>query len=72
MKYFSVTETAAALGVRPRNISDLIYNRELPLGQLSKIGGGRLIPATQLDAISLVLERRIWTRNYLGEQLHHG
>jgi hypothetical protein len=62
--YFSVSDAANELGrrhgisVSPRTLSDLIYQRLLPVGRCPIVGGRRLIPADLLPAIEAKLRER--------------
>ena len=53
--YFSVSEVARKLGVTPRSISDLFYQRELRDDLCPIIAGRRLIPESYLPQIEAVL-----------------
>lgn len=56
MNYFTVSEVARRLAVRPREISDLFYQRRLNDQMCPIIGGRRLIPVDYLPVIRAVLE----------------
>ena len=56
--HHSVSEVARQLGVKPRDISDLFYSRELRDDLCPIVGGRRLIPDTYVDKIAEVLRRR--------------
>ena len=56
--HHSVSEVARQLGVKPRDISDLFYSRELRDDLCPIVGGRRLIPDTYVDEIAEVLRRR--------------
>ena len=57
MPPLTVSEAARLLGVTPRSISDLLYNRGLPDGDFPITGGRRLIPRDQIDNIRDALKR---------------
>src|SRR3954447_1438440 len=44
MRTYTVSDVARQHGVRPRDISDLFYNRELSDKKCPVVGGRRLIP----------------------------
>ena len=50
-KFLTVSDAARELNVRPRDISDLFYQRRLPDDFCPLVGGRRLIPAEQLPTI---------------------
>jgi hypothetical protein len=52
-----VSEVARRLGVRPRDISDLFYERRLSDDRCPVVGGRRLIPADYVPTIAKVLRR---------------
>jgi hypothetical protein len=54
-EYLSVSDAARRLGVRPRNISDLFYQRRLSDEVCPVIGGRRLIPLDYLPIIQAAL-----------------
>jgi hypothetical protein len=58
MRYRSVSEIARVLGVRPRDISDLLYQRGLRDEQCPLVGGRRLIP----DAVVPEIEQALLSR----------
>jgi hypothetical protein len=53
----SVSEAARRIGAKPRDISDLFYNRKLRDDIAPIVGGRRLIPEDYLDVIRMVLKR---------------
>ena len=55
MSYLTVSEVARRLGVRPRDVSDLFYQRRLSDELCPVVGGRRLIPESYLPDIALVL-----------------
>ena len=57
-KQYSVSEVARRLGVKPRDISDLFYRRELNDDLCSIVAGRRLIPEDYLPVISETLNGR--------------
>ncbi len=58
VRHHSVSEVARQLGVKPREISDLFYCRELRDDLCPIVAGRRLIPDTYLQEIADVLRRR--------------
>jgi hypothetical protein len=50
--YLSVSDAARQLGVQPRQISDLFYQRRLNDDACPVVGGRRLIPVSYLPAIA--------------------
>ena len=57
MSHLSVSEAARRLGVRPRDISDLLYSRRLDDDRCPVVAGRRLLPADYLPAIAIELRR---------------
>jgi hypothetical protein len=57
MEYVSVSEAARRLGARPKDISDLFYQRTLRDDLCPIVAGRRLIPDDYLDMIRLALKR---------------
>ncbi|MBD3291352.1 MAG: hypothetical protein GF393_00400 [Armatimonadia bacterium] len=57
MAYVSVSEAARRLDARPRDISDLLYRRQLSDDRCPLVGNRRLIPEDYLDVIAMVLRR---------------
>ena len=53
---YVVSEVARMAGVRPRDISDLFYSRELSDQTCPIVGGRRLIPATYVPVIVAALK----------------
>jgi hypothetical protein len=62
MPYVSITEAADKLGCRPRDISDLLYNRKYDPNRCLVKGGRRLIAETDLPRIAELLRDRLETR----------
>ncbi len=58
VRHRSVSEVARHLGVKPRDISDLFYCRELRDDLCPIVGGRRLIPETYVDEIAAALRQR--------------
>jgi hypothetical protein len=58
MEFLSVSEVARQLGVKPKAISDLLYQRELRDDLCPIVGGRRLIPRNCLTTIREVLIER--------------
>lgn len=58
MDVLSVSEAARQLGVKPKAISDLLYQRELRDDLCPIVGGRRLIPRNYLPTIREVLIER--------------
>ena len=56
-KFFAVSDLARRLGVKPRDVSDLFYRRELRDDLCPVIAGRRLIPAEYLSEIESALRR---------------
>jgi hypothetical protein len=57
MPYLSVSEAARRLGARPRDISDLFYQRVLRDDLCPITAGRRMIPVDYLDCIVQALKR---------------
>ena len=55
--YYTVSQVARRYGVRPRDISDLFYNRELSDEKCPVLGGRRLIPPEYVPVIAAALRR---------------
>lgn len=55
MRHLIVSEVARHLGARPKDISDLFYQRKLDDNRCPIIGGRRLIPEDYLDVIGAAL-----------------
>ena len=58
MSHHTVSEVARRLGVRPREISDLFYQRRLSDERCPIVGGRRLIPPDYVPTISTALKAR--------------
>lgn len=58
MGYLTVSDAARHLNARPREISDLFYQRQLDDKICPVVGGRRLIPVEYLPAIEAVLRSR--------------
>jgi hypothetical protein len=56
--HLTVSEVARLLGVRPRDVSDLFYQRRLSDDLCPVIGGRRLIPRTYVPAVEAALSER--------------
>lgn len=54
-QFFTVSDVARRLGVNPRLISDLLYQRKLDESRCSVVGGRRLIPEDYVPEIAKVL-----------------
>lgn len=52
-----VSDVARHFGVRPREVSDLFYHRELRDDLCPVVGGRRLIPEDYLPVIRMALKR---------------
>jgi hypothetical protein len=57
MPYLSVSDAARRLGARPKDISDLFYQRLLRDDLCPIVAGRRLIPEDYLDLIAQALKR---------------
>jgi hypothetical protein len=57
-KYLFVSDVARFLGVRPRDVSDLFYQRRLSDEQCPVVGGRRLIPREFVPTIADALRAR--------------
>lgn len=57
MPFLSVSDVARRLRVRPRDVSDLFYQRVVADDQCPIVAGRRLIPADRLDGIASALAR---------------
>jgi hypothetical protein len=53
--YLSISEAADRLAVKPRRISDLIYDRQIDPKQLLVKGGRRFLPERMLPQIEKLL-----------------
>lgn len=53
----SVSEVARRIGAKPKDISDLFYQRELRDDLCPIIAGRRIIPESYLDMIRMALKR---------------
>jgi len=58
MSQLTVSDVARRLGVRPRDVSDLFYQRRLGDELCPIVGGRRLIPDTCLSIIATALRER--------------
>jgi hypothetical protein len=58
MSHHTVSEVARRLGVRPREISDLFYQRRLSDESCPIVGGRRLIPPDYVPTIASALQAR--------------
>lgn len=58
MEYLSVSEAARELGAKPKQISDLLYQRELRDDLCPIVAGRRLIPRSYLPTVASVLAER--------------
>jgi hypothetical protein len=54
----SVSEAARRLGCRPRDVSDMLYQRRVDDSRCPLIGGRRLIPVALLPQMESLLQRR--------------
>ncbi len=57
MSYLSVSEAARRLGAKPKDISDLLYRREIRDDLCPIVAGRRLIPEEHLELIARALKR---------------
>ena len=57
MSHMTVSEAARQLGAKPRDISNLFYNRMLRDDLCSVVAGRRMIPPDYLDTIRAALRR---------------
>ncbi len=56
MRFFTVSDVARMHpGIKPRDISDLFYQRKLDDGHCPIVGGRRLVPESYLPAIEAAL-----------------
>jgi hypothetical protein len=58
MAHFTVSDVARRLGVRPRDISDLFYQRRLSDELCPVVGGRRLIPEHYVPTIAAAVRGR--------------
>lgn len=58
MAFISVAQAAEALGVRPRDVSDLIYGRKVRIDHYPLVGGRRLIHRGRLPELRKALQRK--------------
>jgi hypothetical protein len=56
MGFTTVSELADKLGVRPRDISDALYQRRVDVSCIPLVSGRRVIPREQIPAIRRALE----------------
>ena len=57
-KFFTVSDLARDLGCKPRDISDLLYDRQLPVDECPMIGRARAIPEHLVPLIRQKLAER--------------
>jgi hypothetical protein len=57
MKHFSVSEVARRIGARPKDISDLFYQRKLDDQRCPLTAGRRLIPEDYVPVVETTLRR---------------
>ena len=57
MTHLSVSEAARRLGANPKDISDLLYRRQLSDEVCPIVAGRRLIPEDYLDTVRTTLIR---------------
>lgn len=55
MPFLSVSDVTRRLGVRPRDVSDLFYQRVVPDDHCPVVAGRRLISADRVDGIASAL-----------------
>jgi hypothetical protein len=55
MQHFIVSEVARRIGAKPKDISDLFYQRRLSDVRCPVVGGRRLIPEDYLPTIAATL-----------------
>ena len=58
MDYLSVSEAARMLGVAPKVLSDLLYQRVLSIEVCPLVAGRRLIPRDYLSTVREILRTR--------------
>jgi hypothetical protein len=58
MGLLSITEAADKLGVLPRQLSDLIYQRKLDPEMFVVVGNRRLIPTDMLPVVRAAVQPR--------------
>jgi len=68
MQYLTVSEVARPLGVRPKDISDLFYQRELSDDTCPVVGGRRLIPPDYVPAIVKALRKKGFLKDLSAEE----
>jgi hypothetical protein len=56
MRHLIVSEVARQIGARPKDISDLFYQRKLDDKRCPIVGGRRLIPEDYLPVIKATLQ----------------
>ena len=54
--YLTVSDVVRELGIRPRDVSDLFYQRRLDDAECPVIGGRRLIPSSYVPFIRATLQ----------------
>lgn len=64
--HLSVSAVARILGARPKDISDLFYQRELRDDLCPILAGRRLIPESYIDEIAAALRRRARRTSQIG------
>lgn len=57
-KYFTVSDLARDFGCKPRDISDLLYDRQLPTELCPIAGRARLIPESLVPLVQQKLRER--------------
>lgn len=55
---YSITDAAAEIGCRPRDISDGFYGRQLDESRVFRLAGRRVIPAEYLPEVRRVMLER--------------
>ncbi len=58
--HMTTGQIAQQLGVNPRRISDLFYQRVVSADDAPVVSGMRLIPSRKLTAIAAALRRKGW------------
>jgi hypothetical protein len=69
----TVSDIARRLGVRPRDVSELFYNRKVKDDDCPIMAGRRLIPESYVDVIAMALRRggKLSTKGNDNEHANH-
>jgi hypothetical protein len=70
---FTASDIARRLGVRPRDVSELFYNRKVKDDDCPIVAGRRLIPESYVNIIETALRRagKLSTKGNPNERYNH-